>query len=365
MRPVFSVILIALSCATASASPERVRELLSELETKQGRDLSRTQLMMMTDDPSITLEDIESVAVSMQDLSPNQLIYLKQGALARFRSKQRKGGLGVSFGTARLGHVEIQTIVGTDAFPAAAMLKPGDVVVEVAGKIVKGSEHFRAEILSRRPGDLLPVILQRDEMLISRDLPLGAYSNLTGASNIESSVLRHALTLRWDRLEIEFPIHDTLGNGIDSKDWIAAAFPDGPAATTGPVDESVDIGILIAGRGRLIYAGYPLYPRRGKVWSSEGIAQQAVLETQRMEISAQISEGFARRSQLIARIESVRAIGEQDGTLEQLGPEIKILRKQQASTEITIQRLTRQLDGLKATPKPVEIPQPPVAPEED
>ena len=152
----------------------------------------RIDLQLSGDDPNITLHDLETVADS-REFSPEIRELLDVSTLNRFRSDTPKGALGVSFGATRPGHVEIQTIVGDGSFPASDMLKPGDVIIEVSGVLVEGSAHLRAEILSRLPGDTMPVVIERDGLTIARELPLGSYRNLTGAAMIETDVLRRAL----------------------------------------------------------------------------------------------------------------------------------------------------------------------------
>lgn len=346
------LILIALTTPSALCNPERVETLLDEREGLDWRSRWRIDLQLSGDDPNIKLSDIEQVAQS-RTLTPEIRELLEVAALNRFRSETTKGALGVSFGATRPGHVEIQTIVGDGAFPAADMLKPGDVIVEVSGKQVGGSAHLRAEILSRKPGETLPVIIERDGLSIARELPLGSYRNLTGAAMIEMDVLRHALSLRRERLGIDFPAPDTIGEAIDPQDWINAAFPDGPAAHTAPMNDSLAIGVVSSGRNRSVFAGYPLYPRRGEVWNSQGLAQQAVLDAQRAAISAEISQGFAKRARLVARLESVRKIGEEHGTLDELDPEIQAISKEIVKVESSIQKLTQKLDEMEA-PEPAD-----------
>ncbi|MCA9303224.1 MAG: PDZ domain-containing protein [Phycisphaerales bacterium] len=350
MKRILAFILLGAVTPAALCSPEHVQELLREREGLGWSARWRLDLRLAGDDAEVTLHDLELVAGSMA-LTPELRELLDVASLTRFRRDTPKGALGVSFGATRPGHVEIQTIVGDGGFPASDMLKPGDVIVEVAGQPIEGSEHLRAEILSRLPGDELPVIIEREGLTIARSLPLGSYRDLTGAAMIETDVLRRALEIRRARLGIEFPQPDTIGAAIDAASWIDAAFPDGPASRTGPMNDSLNNGVLSSGKSRSVFAGYPLYPRRGEVWSSEGIAQQAVLDAQRTAISAEISEGFAKRARLVARIESVRKIGEENGTLEELDPEIRALSKELVKAEWAIQKLTQKLDELDA-PEP-------------
>lgn len=352
MKRIAVLIMIALSSPSALCSPERVEKLLDEREGLDWRSRWRIDLQLSSDDPNIELSDIEDVA-QRRELTPEIRELLEVAALNRFRTETTKGALGVSFGATRPGHVEIQTIVGDGAFPAADMLKPGDVIVEVNGKQVGGSAHLRAEILSRQPGDTLPVLIQRDELAVARELPLGSYQNLTGAAMIEIDVLREALELRRERLGIDFPSPDTIGGAIDPQDWIDAAFPDGPAARTGPMNDSIAIGAVRSGRDRAVFAGYPLYPRRGEVWNSQGLAQQAVLDAQRAAISAEISQGFARRARLVSRLESVRRIADEHNTHDELDPEIQAISKEIVKAEFAIQKLTQKLDELEA-PEPTD-----------
>ncbi|MBL4591636.1 MAG: hypothetical protein JKY96_06710, partial [Phycisphaerales bacterium] len=201
-------------------------------------------------------------------------------------------------------------------------------------------------ILSRLPGETLPVLIRRDQAVIKRDLPLGAFENLTGATLIEEPVLRRAMSLRRARLGIKFPQPDTIGSGIDPDAWIAAAFERGPIAHTQPIDKATDLGILFAGKGKIVYSGFPDYPRRGASWSSQGIAEQAILDTKRAELNTKITDGFLRRSQLVLQINTAQARAKDGPDPDAYQPEIHRLKKQQAMVESEIMRFTNQLDTL-------------------
>ncbi len=345
MRPLASLILIGALANPLLGSPERVNEILDTIEGSTPVQARQAQELLAFEDPSVTLDDIEAVAKSRM-LTADLLERLDQASLVRFARDEPKGGLGVSFGATRKGHVEIGTVVGTEQFPASKLLKPGDAIIQIDGKVALGSAHLRAEILSRKPGDLIPVLIRRDMSVVERLLPLGAFKNLTGAAQIEEPVIRMAIALRRERLGIQFPTHDSIGAQVGADDWIAAAFERGPSAHTKPINDGLQPGVLNAGSDKLVFSGFPDYPRRGAAWSSQHIAEQNILETKRTEINAKITDGFLRRSQLVLRINSINELREADPDSDSLKANLKLIIRMKMDVEREITKLTEDLDKL-------------------
>ncbi|HCT45054.1 MAG TPA: hypothetical protein DF699_07570, partial [Phycisphaerales bacterium] len=76
------------------------------------------------------------------------------------------GALGVSFGTIRVGSIEIQPIPDNPEFPATMLLQDKDQIAMVGERVIDGSFSLRVEILSREPGETLPVTVVRGERVL-------------------------------------------------------------------------------------------------------------------------------------------------------------------------------------------------------
>ena len=85
----------------------------------------------------------------------------------------------------------------------------------------------------------------------------------------------------------------------------------------------------------------------------DGSALQLRIDAQRAAISAEISQGFARRARLVSRLESVRKIADEHNTHDELDPEIQAISKEIVKAEFAIQKLTQKLDELEA-PEPTD-----------
>lgn len=210
---------------SVETEPEVVDELVEQLDDDDWlmRDLATLELGEL--DPGITLETIE-MYLRHEDLSHEQRARLRIAALRRFAART-KGALGVSFGTIRVGAIEVQPIPPDEDFPASTILKDGDQIAMIDDRIIDGSFSLRVEILSREPGEVMPATVVRDERVLHLELPLGSFANLAGGVRMDTELLTNALERRWQRLGIVGDAPPATGGAISIDDWQAAAFPDG------------------------------------------------------------------------------------------------------------------------------------------
>lgn len=199
-------------------------ERLDSADWDERRDA--TDALIATD--AIPMSAIDE-ALRSDRLSPEQRVRLDLVSVQRFR-REPLAGLGVQFGNQGRGAVTIQAVV--PGFPAAALLQPGDVILSVGdslnGGLIGGQDDLRAEILSRRPGEVMPVLIRRGNETIELDLPLGSYANLQGAAMLDDETVRAAMTRRRDRERGVIKVDaNVIGSGIDMVDWVRGAFPDG------------------------------------------------------------------------------------------------------------------------------------------
>lgn len=211
--------------AVPDADPAFIAELVGQLGSADWlmRDLATLKLADL--EPGVTLEALEA-QITRDDLTPEQRTRLWLACLRRFNDRP-KGALGVQFGSIAMGAVEVVPIDPDPLFPASMILRQGDLIATVDDRVLTGINDFRAEILSRDPGDLLPVTLIRDERVYRFSLELGAYANLSGGARMDTPMLIRTLGMRWDQLGITIASPGRVGDAVGLDDWARAAFPEG------------------------------------------------------------------------------------------------------------------------------------------
>jgi len=269
--------LAALACAcSVSHAQDKTRALIDQLDSEswQERDLALVDLI--DSDQLITLSDLES-QIGNPNLSSEQRARLNLACLTRFASHP-KGGLGVSFGDPRPNGVEVVPIANDPRFPASAMLVPGDAIIQVGDASVTTATNLRAHILSREPGDLLPVTILRGVHTLEMQLPLGAFTQLAGAARLDPIVAQRALELRWDRLGIAYIKTSTNGSSINEDQWIAAAFPEDTTPDPRRGSNRL-VPAMVAGAQQLVRSGQGRF-RRTNLWSSRDLINTRLFEIQ-------------------------------------------------------------------------------------
>ena len=278
---------------TPVTEPEVVDEWVEQLGVDDWlmRDLATLELGEL--DPGISLETLEGY-LRHEDLSYEQRARLRLACLRRFALRP-KGALGVAFGTIRVGAIEVEPIPPDERFPASALLRAGDQVAMVDDRIIDGSFSLRVEILSRDPGQMLPVTIIRNDEVMRLDLPLGSYDNLNSAVRLDSSLLSNSLHRRWDRLGISTEIQHSVGDTISINDWQDAAFPEGSAIDAREPD-------LSAPRGFTRGPGVPVHPdgiawdrAMIDVWSDPGVLRESAEQRAALLMSERIQPMVALR----------------------------------------------------------------------
>lgn len=231
-------------------------------------------------------------ALGRADLAEEVRLRLIRVAAWRFRSMPL-GGLGVSFGTWGEASVEIRAVV--PGFPASDMLRPGDAVTAVDGEIVGGMEHLRAEILSRRPGDTLPVWVRRDRKMLEMALPLGSFESLDSAAALDDETVLWAMRLRLAREGVAIGGPDQVGAGLDTDAWIGAAFPKGRDGTPARAVERMGPGVTLGPGGADRDGG----ARRRGMWPTRADATRSVREQRRADLGLAMNAGIVARSVLV------------------------------------------------------------------
>lgn len=320
----------------------RLRSLIEQLGSEHwiDRDLAMRDLGLFADE--FSLEDFER-ALTDPNLTLDQQYRLRALCANRF-ADHPKGGLGITFGPAVVGAIEVVPMEPNDAFPASKILNPGDRIAMVDQMLLRNTGDLRAHILSRDPNELLPVLVYRGKKLIEFDLPLGAYDRLTGAAMLEPKVAREALALRWSRRGVSIAQPDIVGIEITDEQWINTAFahptPDGFNTQRRSYQDAV-----LAGTHSQANPDQNLV-RRIRGWKSLEHGTQFMIQSRSRSLQARLAQYRAQRTiytKLAAQIE-LKLESEQTDQLSD-----RLIELRSLSTE-----LLEKIEGLEAQidPKP-------------
>lgn len=321
-------------------TPEVIEEWVEQLGNPDWlmRDLATLELAEL--DPGISLETLEGY-MRHEDLSHEQRARLRLACLRRFALRP-KGALGVSFGTIRVGAIEVQPIPPSEEFPATMMLKENDQIAMVGDRVIDGSFSLRIEILSRDPGSILPVTLIRNERVMRLDLPLGSFSDLTGAVRMDSQLLSSALDRRWARLGIETGPDGSIGDEISTDDWQRAAFPED--ATPDPREPE-----LIAPRGYVLGPGMNTTPGSGRwgqaiidVWSDPDALNRDLVQRASLLAGERAQPMIALRMLLERERDQLRQDLEQAEEAQQ-----PMLQDQLAQVSMQLDAITQKIEAAR------------------
>lgn len=174
-----------------SPTPELIDSLLLGLDDESFAERERS-FLALAEMRSLTLKHLEAL-LDRPNLSAEQRMRVLTLARERFVTSPR-AAMGVQFYTNASGgtgldsasaFVAIENLV--PGFRSAEVLKPGDVIVEINGFKLSGPlsrDMVRAHIISRDPGDELPIIIRRGEQRMEVRVILGSYMDLASGSPI-------------------------------------------------------------------------------------------------------------------------------------------------------------------------------------
>ena len=307
-RALSAILLLVLLVNPLLAQPDEtmrttIRQLVDQLGSDSWLERDHASIELSVNNLDITLEDLEFY-LSDPTLTLEQRFRLEQACLYRYLAYP-KGGLGVSFGSTRIGAVEVQPIKPDPRFPASAMLNPGDAIAMVGDDLIESQFDLRAQILSRRPGETLPVTLLRADKVLHMELPLGSLRDLSGAASFEPMLAWRSLELRWKRMGIERFTPDRVGHGIRLDQWQSSAFPREIEPNPKSPTQRYIKGMVV-GAKQFIAIGRLALPRRVRIWESR--QQLGVqIDSVRFKLKGFELERFnAQRDVLIGEIEQLK-----------------------------------------------------------
>lgn len=171
--------------------PELIESLVAGLDDESYTQRERS-FVALAELRSLNLKSIEAI-LDRRDLTSEQRARLVVLARERFVTSPR-AAMGVQFYTnvsggagveAASSYVAIENLV--PGFRSAEVLRPGDVILEVAGFRISGPlsrDMVRAHIISRDPGDTLPMVIRRGAERMEVSVTLGSYLDLAQGSPI-------------------------------------------------------------------------------------------------------------------------------------------------------------------------------------
>lgn len=340
-----------LVCAASVAASEPDADFASMLTQLDSDDWfereAATEALIASDDLPMSAID---EALASDSISAEQRMRLDLVSVQRYR-RESLAGLGVQFNGERLGAVKITVVV--EGFPAATVLQVGDTILasgtDQDAVLIGGEDGLRSQILSRRPGEVLPVIVRRGDDTIALELPLGSYSNLRGAATLDDETVREAMLLRRSRTWDAASEPRTIGAGLDLSVWIRAAFPEGSwdglvgggERRDAPVVRGGTAGSL-EGRGRQSLLR-TFWPDLDEAFEEAG--RKLRDQTDRKQSRAIIlrSVHVAREITLVRDIESAEANGENTAALLMT---LDRLRASLAELDMELQREFERTDAI-------------------
>ncbi|MEM1330653.1 MAG: PDZ domain-containing protein [Planctomycetota bacterium] len=204
-------------------------------ETLSERDAATDALVRLD---GLTLLQVERT-LRDQTLTPEQRARLERVGEHAFAASPR-AAMGVGF--ARLRNDAVQITEPHEGFDAFNKLRVNDLIIEAGGEPIEGQEGFRIAIVSRDPGQVLPLVVEREGKLIEVDVVLGSLANLRNAP-VSSTLLRNAWAARVERMRER-------QTGVRTIDTTGRLEPveTGNAAESGPP-------LVAAGDGRRLLPG--------------------------------------------------------------------------------------------------------------
>jgi len=238
---VLSLPLFASGQASDSAN-DRIESLVEELKSSSfvTRELAEKDLQF---EQSIALEELET-QLRRDDLTPEQRIRLLKAASMRFASEPR-GAMGINL-TNELSQLGLKIGAPVAGFDSAVKLQAGDIISTISGLPIRSTADLQITIISRSPGDTVPVEIVRDGQKLTLDVELGAWSQLNSPGGLPRSYVEAAWVFRsrdyagLDEPEIiEFEADPNAWNQAAMRGWSGQS----PRRNTGePIRSAVVIG---------------------------------------------------------------------------------------------------------------------------
>lgn len=219
MKRVLTSLVLCVPLMASGQASDRATELVEELKSPSfvTRELAEDDLQY---DQSLTLEDLEA-HLRRNDLTKEQRIRLLKAASVRFANEPRAAmGIGLTNVVNDLG---LQIREPVQGFDSANKLQASDFISVIGDLPIRSTTDLQAAIISRSPGDSVPVQIVRGEQRLTVDIVLGAWSDLEQPGG---GVPRGSLEAAWIYRSREYAGKDepgVIGFDVDPNLWNAAA----------------------------------------------------------------------------------------------------------------------------------------------
>ena len=271
--------MVERAAAEAGArAPEPLEQLIDELDSDvfETRERAYDALAARRD---VTVEQIGQF-LARPELSPEQHNRLRSLGVDALGNAP-KGGLGVQFGIPT-NMVRIDDVVDNGMFPAAKLIRPGDLIVEADGLPVRDQDHMKIIILSRRPGDVLRLGVLRAGERVVIDAELGAFSNLR-TNEPRRQELEAAFEERLRMLDLASDGNAAVGAGLDAADWMIAALGDHAPETAPQPAISPPPPVIVGGAPDEHFADHSTVLRRTSSVKLQDDLEAAIFEIARID----------------------------------------------------------------------------------
>ncbi|HYD00981.1 MAG TPA: PDZ domain-containing protein [Phycisphaerales bacterium] len=170
---------VCLCLALSAGEPRPLKDVIADLGSREFtvRQSASDELL---GDKVYSLAQVEG-ALKNPDLTAEQRLRLERAGLQLFRDAPH-GALGVEF-TNALDIAEIGSV--KRGFPSAATLKAGDIITQIDGETVtsritqdRRSSAVRVLVISRDPGDEVPVTVLRNGQTLKLTVTFGDFRDL-------------------------------------------------------------------------------------------------------------------------------------------------------------------------------------------
>lgn len=340
--------LAALVTGAQESGVERLVEQLSS-DSFVDRELAADELEY---NQSYTLDQLEE-QLSREDLSPEQRLRLNRAAMVRFISEPRAAmGIQLSNESSELG----LKITGTvDGFDSVGKLQANDIISEINRWPIRSGADLQVAIVSRSPGESVPVVLLRGDRQIEIDVTLGDWDQLGTQGGLSRAALR-AAWLHRSRGYADIGSPEVLDFNADTNSWDASASKpwNGPTPRRDSSGMPLRRMIVVGGEARDrpgALAGVRLdrplsRSARGRASDFPPMLRNELVKT---EVEIVAMEERIRRAQL--QLDVFRRNGARRQQIEQT-------ERQLEAYQISVSELQRKADRLRSELKELGIQDP-------
>ena len=297
---------------------------------------------------TITLEQIET-QLERDDLIEEQRLRLMRAAMVRFVSEPRAAmGIRLSNEINDLGLKIDGTVEG---FDSVNILQAGDYISEINGWPIRSHPDLQVSIVSRSPGEVIPIVFVRNDQRMTANIKLGAWANLDGNNSLQRSAIQ-AAWLHRSREYSQIGLPDVVDYDPSIVEaWEAAA----RRPWTGPTQRRTSEGTPLR---QMVVVGGEARPRPGALAgvtldrplsrSARGRANDfpPMLREHLTAVEVEIMGTQAHIQNLQLRLEIHRRNGARQQQIDQVTSQLESYQVKLAELHRKAERLRSELDGL-------------------